>query len=168
MNERRSRCLITLTSDHAKVPENGHCFRRLGTHRGEQDWTSSKLPRFVYHHLSLSTRRLCLEVDTEKWKRKIINICLNLKYIRIYLSSYDIIGIYLKIIVMRLVAKPFPIYGERCYVSTFVIHNDNTFPWHGDIFWRRKSIWCFQRSQKIAKGRVYKNWSIWKENIEWN
>lgn len=54
----------------------------------------------------------------------------------IYLSSYDTIGIYLKIIVMRLVAKPFPIYSECSYVSTFVIHNDNTFPRHGDIFWR--------------------------------
>lgn len=64
MNERRSRYLITLTFDHAKVPENGHCFRKLGMHRGEQDWTFSKLRRFVYRHLSLSTRRLCLKVDT--------------------------------------------------------------------------------------------------------
>lgn len=84
----------------------------------------------------------------------------------IYLSSYDTIGIYLKIIVMRLVAKPFPIYSECSYVSTFVIHNDNTFPRHGDILWRRKSIWCFQRSQKISKSRVYENWSVWKERMK--
>lgn len=66
LNEWKIKHLIILTSDHAKVPENGHCFRKLGTHREEQDWTSSKLRRFVYHHLSLSTRRLCLKVDTEK------------------------------------------------------------------------------------------------------
>lgn len=67
---------------------------------------------------------------------------------------------------MRLVAKPFPIYSECSYVSTFVIHNDNTFPRHGDILWRRKSIWCFQRSQKISKSRVYENWSVWKERMK--
>lgn len=64
MKDEAFKYLITLTFDHAKVPENGHCFRKLGMHRGEQDWTFSKLRRFVYRHLSLSTRRLCLKVDT--------------------------------------------------------------------------------------------------------
>lgn len=146
--------------------ENGHCFRKLGTHRGEQDWTSSKLRRFVYHHLSLSTRRLCLEADTEKEMKTHDNF-FEFEKVEQYLSSGDTIGIYLKIIVMRLVAKPFPVYSECCYVSTFVIHDDNTFPWHGDIFRRGKSIRRFQRSQKIAKGRVHENWPIWERKCRW-
>jgi hypothetical protein len=42
---------------------------------------------------------------------------------------------YLKVVVMGFVSQSLAIDGKCCYVTTFIVHDNDTFARHGDVLW---------------------------------